>query len=102
TTPRMDTTPITCRATRRGTNAMNTPWRPAPPPAGEPTEDRMTVTSRLDLHVGQPRRAFGTLQWQLDTERPRDWVAQLVRFGGGVFHSPLGLALRQADGAPVF
>ncbi len=43
----------------------------------------MTVTSRLDIHVSHPPRAFGTLQWLLDTECPPDWVAQLVRFGGG-------------------
>ncbi len=62
----------------------------------------MTVTSRLAIHVSHPPRAFGTLQWLLDTECPPDWVAQLVRFGGGFFHSPVGLAVSQPDGLPVF
>src|SRR5258708_29981595 len=62
----------------------------------------MTVTSRLAIHVSQPPRAFGTLQWVLDTQCPPDWVAQLVRFGGGFFHSPVGLAVSQPDGVPLF
>ena len=81
---------------------MTTPWRPARPPSVERTEDPMTVTSRLDLHVSHPPRAFGTLQWLLDTECPPDWVAQLVRFGGGFFHSPIGLAVSKPDGVPLF
>src|SRR5690349_8414981 len=98
----MDTTRITCRGTRRGTNTTTTRWPQARPPSGEPTEDPMTVTSRLDLHVSHPPRAFGTLQWLLDTECPPDWVAQLVRFGGGFFHSPVGLAVSKPEGVPVF
>ena len=62
----------------------------------------MTVTSRLDLHVSYPPRAFGTLQWLFDTECPPDWVAQLVRFGGGFFHSPVGLAVSNPDGVPLY
>src|SRR5258708_33636431 len=81
---------------------MTTPWPPARPPAVERTEDSMTVTSRLDIHVSHPPRAFGTLQWLLDTECPPDWVAQLVRFGGGVFHSPGGLAASETEGRPAF
>ncbi len=62
----------------------------------------MSVASRLDIHVSCPPRAFGTLQWLLDTECPPDWVAQLVRFGGGFFHSPVGLAVSKPEGAPLF
>ena len=62
----------------------------------------MSESTRLETHVSHPPRAFGTLQWLLDSECPPDWVAQLVRFGGGFFHSPMGLAVSKPDGAPVY
>ncbi len=49
-----------------------------------------------------PPRAFGQLQWVVDTECPPDWVAHLMRFGGGFFHSPLGLAVSKPGGVPLF
>jgi len=60
------------------------------------------TASRLDMHVSRPPRAFGRLEWLLDSDCPPDWVAQLVRFGGGFFHSPLGIAVSSPDGAPLY
>lgn len=62
----------------------------------------MTAISRLETHVSRPPRAFGSMQWVIDTACPPDWVAQLVRFGGGFFHSPVGLAVSKPEGVPLF
>lgn len=56
----------------------------------------LTIASRA---AATPR---GSLRWVLGSQCPPGWWPLLERSGGGVFHSPVGLAAGAPTGWPVF